>query len=114
MEPSIPQHQSGDVFDALASQLLMSTGTISLIVDGMFRGAANGRLPSDVSVPDSARELFAAILDEYLVASHSEPEIASAVGVLSDAIEVICSHVYPIDTVSWGGEGGRRVNARRP
>jgi hypothetical protein len=109
MEPFNPQDQPGDVFDALASRLLMSTGVVSLIVDGMFRGAATGRLPADVSVPDTARELFATVLDEHLGASHSEPEIAAAAAVIDAALDVICEHVYPIGTVAYECEGRRRI-----
>jgi hypothetical protein len=117
MDPYNPQDPSEDVFDALAEQLLVTTGAISLIVGSMYEGAANGRLAPDVDVRQSAHELFSSILAENLGALHPEDEIAVAISVLDEALAAICEHIYPVAAGQPSCEGRRRsrgLNSRRP
>jgi hypothetical protein len=108
MDPYNPQEQPEDIFDALAEQLLVCTGAVSLIVGGMYEDVGTGRLAPGVDVRQSAHELFSGLLAEHLAPHHSDYELAVAASVLYQAIETICEHMNPVPTGTFGCEGRRR------
>jgi len=78
--------------DRLAELLLISTGVISTMYNGLLSCARSGGAEDSFDVQQTAHQLIREALIE-VDARHSETELTAAIAIVQDALNAICDEM---------------------
>jgi hypothetical protein len=115
LDPLVPGPSDGEQpIDRLTALLLVCTGVISTMCNGLLAYAGSGDAADGFDVQYTAHQLVREVLVE-LGERHSESELVVAAAVIEDSLNAICEGLLGADLDHPACEGRRRtrrVNAR--